>query len=75
MSARRKLSPEQESAIIDWYSQYQQALSELRKLGSIHDKARAHGISLRSLHTIVKRDAYELRRKCKAAGIDLHAAG
>jgi hypothetical protein len=74
MSAPRKLSPDAEASIIAWYAQYQTALEQLRKLGSIHDKARAHGTSVRTIHNIVKRDEYELRRKCKEAGIDLYGS-
>lgn len=69
MSAGRKLSPEEEAALIAWYSQYQSALQQLRQLGSIHDKAKEFGIALRTLHTVAKRDDYELRRKCKDAGV------
>jgi hypothetical protein len=74
MSARRKLTPEEESALMAWYSQYQQALNELKKLGSVRKKARELGIASETLHLIVKRDQYELRRKCKKAGLDLHVA-
>lgn len=70
MSAGRKLSTEQETAIIAWYANYQRALNDLRKLGSIREKAQENGISTMSLHRIAKREMYEAQRKCKAAGVE-----
>jgi hypothetical protein len=62
LSAHRKLTPEAEAAIIAWYSQYQKLLNELRRLGSINQKAVEYGIATRSIHTIVKREQEKARR-------------
>lgn len=45
-----------------WYAQYQAALGELRKLGTIPQKARQFGVGKRTLHEIVKRDQEKVRR-------------
>lgn len=62
MGARRKLSPQAEAAIMRWHSQYQQALEEVRKLGSYPDKAKEFGISERTVHTILNRDREKVSR-------------
>lgn len=69
MSAPRKLSPEEEAAIMAWYAEYQAALEAIRKLGSIPQKAREYGVGKRTLHEIVKRDQEKVRRVlgCKRA--------
>jgi hypothetical protein len=69
MSRRRKLSPQEEAAVMAWYSQYQAALEQLRKLGSIRKQAQERGIGIKLLHVVVKRGDYELRRKMKTAGL------
>jgi len=81
MSAPRKLSPAAEAALIAWYAEYQKALRRyrravrsLKKMGTVRDQAQRNGISMRAVHLIAKREAYELRRKCKLAGLDLHSA-
>jgi hypothetical protein len=81
MSRPRKLSPAAETALIAWYADYQRALRRyrralraLRKCGTVRDQAHRHGISMRAVHLIAKRDEYELHRKCKLAGLDLHSA-
>jgi len=62
MSAPRKLSPEQEVAIIRWHSQYQRALKDLREIGTYRDKAREFGVSIRSVHRALDRDGEKVRR-------------
>lgn len=62
MAAPRKLSPEEEAAIIAWQSQYRRALSELRKLGTFADKAREYGVSIRTIHTVPNRLQEKIRR-------------
>jgi hypothetical protein len=69
MSRRRKLSPQEEAAVMAWYSQYQAALEQLRKLGSIRKQAQERGIGIKLLHVVVKRGDYEHRRKMKSAGL------
>lgn len=54
-----------------WYAQYQRAVNELRKLGTIKDKAQQYGVCRETIHVIVKREQYSIRRKCRAAGITL----
>lgn len=62
MAAPRKVSPEQEAAIIAWHSEYQRILNDLRKLGTYRDKAKEFGISIRSVHRAVDRDGEKARR-------------
>jgi hypothetical protein len=62
LSRPRKLTPEHEAAIMAWYSQYQKALSELKRLGSIPLKAKEYGISTRTLHSVAKRPEEKVRR-------------
>lgn len=62
MSAPRKLPPEHEAAIIAWYAQYQKALNELRKLGTVPQKAKEYGVSTRGIHLIAKREQEKARR-------------
>lgn len=69
MSRRRRLSPDEEAALMAWYSQYQSALEQLRKLGSIRQQAKSRGIGTKLLHVVVKRGDYEHRRKMKSAGL------
>jgi hypothetical protein len=66
MSRRRKLSIEEESALIAWYAQYQAALDQVRKLGSIPKQAQKLGIGVKHVHVVVKRGDYELRRKIRS---------
>lgn len=75
VSAPRKLSPDEEAAIISWYAQYQRAIEEIRRLGSIKQVARRFRISRGTVHSIAKREEYNLRRKCRDAGIDLKTIG
>ena len=67
MSRRRKLSPEAEAALIAWYAQYQAVLEQMRKVGSIHSKARELSISTRTVHTVVKRQEEKARRVLQSA--------
>lgn len=62
MAAPRKLSPEQEAAIINWHSEYQRVLNDLRKVGTYRDKAREFGVSIRSVHRALDRDGEKIRR-------------
>jgi hypothetical protein len=67
MSAPRKLKADQEAAIIAWYAQYQKALNELRKLGTVPQKAREYGVSTRGIHLIAKREQEKARRCMQGA--------
>jgi hypothetical protein len=69
MSRRRKLTPEEEAAVISWYSQYQAALEAVKKLGSPTKQAKQRGIGVKLLHVIAKRGDYELRRKMRIVGL------
>lgn len=62
MPAQRKLKPEQEAAAIAWYAQYQRALNELRRVGTVRQKAKELGVAPRTLDTIVKREQDKVRR-------------
>lgn len=75
MSAHRKLSPEQEAAIINWYADYQKAMNELRKIGSLNQKAKELGIRKETVRVIANREEYSVRRKCRDAGIELKKTG
>lgn len=69
MSAPRKLTPETEAAICEWYTQYQDALTQLRGLGSARQKARQYGVDTRTIYNVVKRQQYELVRKLRESDI------
>lgn len=62
MSRHRKLTPEAEAALIAWYAQYQAMLTQLRRFGSISQKAREHGIGTRTLFLICNRKQEAFRR-------------
>ena len=62
MAAPRKLSPEQEAAIISWHSEYQRVIKDLRKIGTYRDKARELGVSIRSVHRALDREGEKIRR-------------
>lgn len=65
MAAPRKLSAEQEAAIIKWHSQYQCAVNDLRKIGTYRDKARELGVSIRSVYRALDREGEKVRRHLK----------
>lgn len=67
MAAKRRLSPEEESALIRWYAQYQQARLYVQCVGTVRQKAKEMGVTTQLIHLVVKRPKYELRRKLKAA--------
>lgn len=62
MAAPRKLSPEEEAAIISWQAKYRQARKQLRELGTFADKAREYGVSVRTIHTVPNRELEKIRR-------------
>jgi len=69
VSAPRKLTPEAEAAIREWYVLYQDALTQLHGLGSVRQKAREHGVDVRTINNVVKREQYELTRKMRECGV------
>lgn len=70
MSRPRNLDSGAEDELARWYAEYSHLLSELQRIGTVKATALRYGISVRTLYDVVKRPQYELRRKCRAAGID-----
>lgn len=68
LSAKRKLSPEEQAAAIAWWSEYQAALTKLRTLGTPRQKAGELGVGRRTFYDLVKPE-YKFRSKLRAAGV------
>lgn len=65
VGAPRKLSPEEEAAILAWYAEYRRVLNELAKFGSTRTKAREFGVSPSTVSAVTNR----LRVKLKRCGV------
>ena len=71
MPPPRKITAEQELAVREWFAERRRYEEALRCMGSIQAKAKELGISVRTLYVLADREAEELRRKCRVAGVPI----